>query len=320
MASIRNTLKLHVDSIRFKKFAHKIPENWINAALWKARVGVLVLVACSYLPRMLMLWLGHALGWYLYKYNHKRRTIVINNLELCFPNWPVEKRLYCARQHFRSFAQVMVDFGMLLYGSDRRIQRYVHVDGIEHWHAAVAADRPVILLCPHMIATDMTGSTLALYYPACAMMKPMRNPYMNERLTKGRARYGLELINRTNGMKALIRNLKNRIACIYIPDEDFGNRSSILVPFFGVPTATLTTLARIAKMTNAIVLPLAPNLDTSTGNYYLTINPPMENFPTNDAYQDARGMNAVFESIILRAPEQYMWTLRWFKTTLKNAQ
>lgn len=320
MASFRQTLKLSADSISFKKFAPKLPEKQFNAARWKARGSVLILTICGYLPRIVMLWLGQVLGWYLHKYNNKRRTIVINNLELCFPNWPVEKRLYCARQHFRSFAQVMVDFGMLLYGSDRRIQRYVHVNGIEHWHTAVAAERPVILLCPHMVATDMTGSTLARYYPACAMMKPMRNPYMNEHLTKGRARYGLELINRANGMKALIRNLKNRIACIYIPDEDFGNRSSISVPFFGVPTATLTTLARISRMTEATVLPLAANLDTTTGNYHLTINPPMENFPTNDAYQDARFMNAVFESIILRAPEQYMWTLRWFKTTLKNAQ
>jgi len=48
--------------------------------------------------------------------------------------------------------------------------------------------------------------------------------------------------------------------------------------------------------------------------YEVDIDPPMENFPSDDDTKNARQMNEALEAGINRAPEQYMWTLRWFKT------
>jgi KDO2-lipid IV(A) lauroyltransferase len=48
--------------------------------------------------------------------------------------------------------------------------------------------------------------------------------------------------------------------------------------------------------------------------YVLEIGPPWENFPTDDLVADTRRMNAWIEQAVRRAPEQYLWSHRRFKT------
>jgi lauroyl/myristoyl acyltransferase len=40
----------------------------------------------------------------------------------------------------------------------------------------------------------------------------------------------------------------------------------------------------------------------------------LESFPTTDELADAERINQVFEEGIRLAPEQYLWTLQWFRT------
>ena len=87
-----------------------------------------------------------------------------------------------------------------------------------------------------------------------------------------------------------------------------------------MPVATLNTLGRMTRMTDAKVLPVRTYLDPRSGQYHVTIEPPMADFPTDSDYINARRMNSVFETIIQAAPEQYLWTLRWFKTRPGNEE
>jgi KDO2-lipid IV(A) lauroyltransferase len=48
--------------------------------------------------------------------------------------------------------------------------------------------------------------------------------------------------------------------------------------------------------------------------YVLTIEPPWENFPTEDLAADTRRMNAYIEHKVLEMPEQYLWMHKRFKT------
>ena len=51
-----------------------------------------------------------------------------------------------------------------------------------------------------------------------------------------------------------------------------------------------------------------------TGHYVTTLLPPLDNFPTGDQVRDASTMNEAMEKLIGEAPEQYLWTFRWFQT------
>lgn len=48
--------------------------------------------------------------------------------------------------------------------------------------------------------------------------------------------------------------------------------------------------------------------------YQLIIEPELEGYPAHDLVQAATFMNRIIEREILRAPEQYLWLHRRFKT------
>ncbi len=203
---------------------------------------------------------------------------------------------------------------MLWYSSEQRLGSYINYQGFSNFVEAQRQGRPVIFLTPHVVSIDFAGTMLATQVPVCAMMKDLRNSIFNEKIVASRSRFGLRLHKRSKGIRPLIRNLLDNVSCIYIADQDFGMKNSVFASFFNEKVATLSTLGRMARITNALVLPMSSRLDLDSGQYYVVIGKPMANFPTDDEYINARRMNAEFEKIIARAPEQYMWTLRWFKT------
>jgi KDO2-lipid IV(A) lauroyltransferase len=93
---------------------------------------------------------------------------------------------------------------------------------------------------------------------------------------------------------------------------DYGPKDSIFVPFFGVQTATITGLARLAKVTRATVIPVLTRME---GNQYVCrVGEPWTNFPSGDDAADALRMNQFIEAAVLKAPEQYYWLHKRFKT------
>ena len=282
---------------------------------WLA-IGALALMA--QLPDKLRLVFGAQVGKLFYLVNAKRRRIANINLELCFPHWPLEKRKQVISEHFKIYGQAIVDLGMVSLSSEERLNAVINVEGFENYRRVSNAGHAVIFLTPHLVGVDITGTMLSRHLPVCTMMRDHKNPVLNNRLKANRKRFGLKLYTRSQGLLPLVQNLKKRVSCYYIADEDFGMSNSIFVPFFGVPVATLNTLGRMARLTNAKVLPVRSYLDSKTGRYDITIEAPLENFPTDDSYTNARRMNAIFENMISTAPEQYLWTLRWFKSRPDN--
>jgi KDO2-lipid IV(A) lauroyltransferase len=80
----------------------------------------------------------------------------------------------------------------------------------------------------------------------------------------------------------------------------------------GVPAATTTATSRFAKMAGAPVIPAA--LFREAGGYRLVIEPPLADFPSGDLQRDAQRINDIYSRWVRRAPEQYNWIHRRFKT------
>src|SRR5690606_17085087 len=116
-------------------------------------------------------------------------------------------------------------------------------EGREHLEAV--RDQPVILLAPHFVGLDMGGVRLTLDIPVASVYGPQRNPVVDRLLLHGRTRFGnVNLISRKEGVRPIIAALRDKWPLYYLPDQDFGPRNAVFVPFFGVPAATVTGLPR----------------------------------------------------------------------------
>jgi KDO2-lipid IV(A) lauroyltransferase len=62
------------------------------------------------------------------------------------------------------------------------------------------------------------------------------------------------------------------------------------------------------------VVPFFPRRREDGSGYDLTILPALENFPSGDEQADTARINATIEAAVRRAPDQYLWVHRRFRT------
>ncbi len=292
----------------------KLGRKTLAPRWWPSWLLLLFLRLCALPPLRISRLLGAILGLLIYALNAKRRHIARVNLKLCFPDKSDAERAHLLRRHFMVKGQSYLDLGFLAWASAWRVRRATRIHGLEHLRGARQRGKNVILLAPHFLGMNFAASLLARAHPEFSMMKLQRNSVVNWLLNKGRMRFGLKLVARNQGLRPVVRTLKEGLAFYYLPDEDFGPRHSVFAPFFGVPTATLTTLGRLAELTDAAVIPCFVRLLPRGRGYEIMLKAPLANYPRGDKQDDAARMNRALEDGIRAHPEQYMWTFKFFKT------
>lgn len=244
----------------------------------------------------------------------RRLRIARINLERCFPQRSAGERSALVAAHVRAFAQSVVDRGVLWFGSESAVRALVRIEGWADWEAARATGRPILILAPHFVGLDAGWTRLSLDIDMVTMYQPQRDPDYDALLLAGRRRFGDQrLVSKSEGPRAMLKALAAGRPLYYLPDMDFGPRDAVFVPFFGVPAATLTTLARIAQGQKALVVPCVTTLDRS-GAYCARFYPAWQDFPGDDIEAATRAMNRFIEERVLEHPEQYLWTHQRFKT------
>ena len=273
-------------------------------------LGVLALWLVHFLPLKWIGAIGSGLGAILYRFGRGRVTRI--NLALCFPEMPERERHALGLRHFRMLGRNAVELSVMVWGSQEELLQLIQVEGIEHLKAAEG--RPVIALAPHFIGLNMGGIRVAHEYPGTASIySRQRNPVLDRIFLKARTRFGdPHLVSRQEGLRSIIRVIKSGKPFYFLPDMDFGPRDAIFSPFFGVPAATITTLPRLAKLTEAAVIPVVTR-QVGEG-YVVRFYPQWQDYPSGDVEADVRRMNAFIEDRVREMPEQYFWAHKRFKT------
>jgi len=264
-----------------------------------------------WLPLSVLRHLGSGLGRLLYALGRSRREVALTNLRLCFPEKSEAEREALARRHFVVFAQAVLDRTLGWWASKERLERIIRIHGVEH--LTDPEGRPVILLSPHFVGLDAQATRISMFVPGCSVYSTQKNPVLNKLLYDGRIRFtDAVLLSRQDGMRKIIKAMKDGYRFYYLPDMDFGPKESIFVPFFGVQAATIPALSRLVRLTGARVVPCIAR--QVVDGYEVEVMPPWENFPGESVEADTALMNRFIESQVLRMPEQYFWLHKRFKT------
>jgi len=266
----------------------------------------------SHLPVPVFRAAGWCMAWALYLGAGRRRRIVHTNLALCFPEASPATRRRWAWQTFRHFSQSFLDRVWLWHGDPERIRQRVAVIDPQ---GLLKRPGSVLHFAPHFYGMDAGWTRLTLDHPRnwWTFYAPQGSPAMDRWVKDGRRRFGApRLVSRREGIRPLLRGLKEGAALCLLPDMDLGARDSVFVPFFGQQAATVTSLHRLANATGVPVVPLVVRM--VPGGYELHVEPAWEHYPTGDDVADARYMNEKLEGYIRSMPSQYHWLHRRFKT------
>ena len=263
-----------------------------------------------FLPLGVQSRIGGVIGEILFWLIPERRKVTRINLQKCFPRKSAEEREQMAHAHFRAFTRAFLEQGILWWSPRERIQHLVQVEGLEH----LRGHAKTIVFAPHFVGFEATLARLALQGPVSMMYSRQKDPLFEARLLKGRTRFGGLMFPRQAGIKKGIEIIDSGTLYYYLPDLDFGPKRSVFVPFFGVPAATVTGLAYIARTTGAAVVPCVTRILPGGGGYRAKLYPAWTDFPSGDDPADARRMMAFIEERVLEMPEQYFWLHKRFKT------
>lgn len=266
-----------------------------------------------WLPLPVLGRLGEGVGSLLFMLIKKRRHITLTNLSLCLPQLSEAERLAIAKRHFQVYARSVLERGILWWASEARLKRLIQIDPAVPM--AAMADGPTILMCPHFVSLDVAGVAVMLESSLCSIYTQQRSKVFDEALRKGRSRFRpVKLFSRAEGVKPIIRAMREGLPFFMLPDMDFGAKDAEFVPFFGVPAATLTAVPRIAATTRAKVIPVIATILPSYKGWKVAFHEPWKNYPGEDIVAATRYMNAFIEQEILKAPAEYFWAHKRFKT------
>ena len=300
-----------------KGYTHKFLWQFLLPKYWSIWLGVLVLLILAFVPYLLRdklaIFVGKVACRYLKKKGNKQFRRSDINLRYCFPDWNEDKRLKTIEEMFITVAQTMLGIGEIAVRSVKHLQKRSEFIGLEHIYQAKAEGKNIILLVPHTWAIDASGIILHTHgMPMVSMYNPHRNALVDWLWNATRERFGGKMHTRQNGIKPFLADVKKGNMGYFLPDEDFGEELSVYVDFFATEKATLPGLNKMARVANAVVIPMFTTYQAKKGVYQMEILLPLEFSGTPE--QSAREMNKVIEYFVTKSPEQYVWILRLLKT------
>ena len=287
--------------------------DFIAPRYWPTWIGIGILRLCICLPFKWQQALGAIIGQLGYYLAKSRRKVTQTNIRLCFPELSPTEQKKMVVGTFRSTGKAIFETGLSWWGNERKLDNLCHIEGLENLQQALQQGKGVILLSAHFTCLEIGGRLLSLHQPFQVVYKKARNPLFELFMQRARETHYQRAIQ-TYDLRGMLKGLKENKVSWYASDQDFGTKQSMFVPFMGVTAATLTTTARLAKMSGAPVVPYFPRRLENGKGYQLTILPMLEGFPCDDEYKDAERINQVIETAIRKSPNQYLWVHKRFKT------
>ncbi len=279
---------------------------------WPWWVGLLLLRAVCSLPNRTAIAIGTLIGRFAHAIAGDRRAIVRRNIELCFPSLDADERDALARRHFEALGMSLVEMGWGRWARNERLAAITELKGIEHLKAATDEGKGVILLSAHFTTLEISGRMLALNSPPFdAVYRKNRSDFVTEIQRSGREVSADDTIEKRD-IKKMVRSLRSGRPVWYAPDQSYDRKGAEVVEFFGVPSMHTTATSTLARLGKAVTLPYFPRR-LPNGRYEIEIQPPLDNFPSDDPVADTKRYVTVLENHIRKCPEQYFWIHKKFK-------
>ena len=285
------------------EFIHpKFYPTWILILLM--RIGV-------FIPFQFQVILGKAIGKLIYPFMKKLRETAYSNISNCFPEKKHPQVTLLVKQHFDAIGISLFETANAYYGSDRKIKKLLSINNKHFFSDALKDEGGIILLCSHFMPLMLGSRALLLENTIANVYRPQNNKLFDKVMVKGYTKNGAVMI-KSKDTRSILKAIKNSLPIWYAPDQDLGIKNSVFAPLFGIETATASATARLAKNNNTRVIPYS-FIRTKHG-YEMSFDKPIKNYPSNDPIKDATTTNKILENQIIKAPEQYLWIHRRFKT------
>jgi KDO2-lipid IV(A) lauroyltransferase len=282
---------------------------------------LLSLLRC--LPRTIARCAGVMVAKFLFRIRPPLRRAAEFNVRLAFPELPESACREIVSGMVRNLGWMAAEFALLPRYTRSNIEQAIILDGFENFAAAERRGKGVLFLTGHVGAWELAPFAHALYSrPIYFLVRPIDNPRVDALVNRYRCASGNQPIRKNESARLVLRILHEGGVIGVLGDQNTIAAEAVFVEFFGIPAATTTGIARLARRTGAAVLPAYSYWDSRIGKYCLRYDPALDLPVTDDEESDIREycarFNQVIEDYVRRFPDQWLWVHRRWKTRPAN--
>jgi KDO2-lipid IV(A) lauroyltransferase len=271
------------------------------------------------LPRGLARLLAEGLAWSVYRLMRRLRRVGTRNLELALPELSVQERERILRGVYRHLGWQLVEFCRMPRYTAENTQGWIRTEGLEHYRAAQARGKGVLVLTGHLGAWELSSFYHSLRgYPMGMVIRRLDNRLLDAYVNGVRCMYGNRVLHKDDFARGLLTAMRAGDTVGILMDTNMTPPQGLFVEFFGRPACTASGLARVALKTGAAVLPGFLLWEPAEQQYVLHFGPELVLQRTDHAEADILAATQqcaqVTEAWIRRYPDQWLWIHRRWKT------
>lgn len=259
--------------------------------------------------------MAHIVGIVVFDLFRIRRSVVLDNLAIAFPEMSATDRIQLGRASTVSCVRVAFEF---LASHRAYPQARVSFEGAEHLDQALAAGRGVYAILGHLGNWELMNALSAKRFRSPhVVVKDVGKGRLAQWIDETRARNGMQKVDRSGSFRAtaqLFRILDRGDLIGFLVDQR--RSKGQVLPFFGRSSHTNDSLMRLWMKKQAPVIPVSV-LRTGPGSYVFRIRPALKIQRADTAEETVKLgtllINRTLEEMIREAPDQYFWHHRRWK-------
>jgi KDO2-lipid IV(A) lauroyltransferase len=271
------------------------------------------------LPRALARGLVGILTAILYLVLGRLRHVGQRNLELAMPGLPPPERNRILRTLFRNLGWQLVEFCRMPRYTAENIRNWIRTEGLEHYLAAEAQGKGVLVLTGHLGGWELSGFYHSLMgHRMGVVIRRLDNRLLDEYVNNIRCLRGNQMLHKDDFARGLLSAMHAGQTVAILMDTNMTPPQGVFARFFGIEACTASGLARVALKTGAAVLPGFLVWEEKERKYVLHFGPELNFINSGDTESDilaaTQQCNDVLESWIRRYADQWLWIHRRWKT------
>lgn len=282
--------------------------------------SVMVFIS-SRIPRQWLRKSGSWLGFLWFDVFGIRKKIIMDNLNIAFPEWSEEKKKQVGRESVYHLGYNFAEFFSIPSMNQQWLKENVVFHGWENVEKARAGGKGMFFLTLHLGNADVATSSVAMNGQDVHLItKRFKTKWFDDMWFSVRGAQGVKYIDAhgPNNAFEILKALKKNSAVIFVLDQYMGPPFGIATNFFGRRTGTAYGLALFVQKTKAPVLPIY-TYEGEDKKLHLVVEPAMDtdHCLTDDKDQTTLNLTQSFsdklEEIVRKHPEQWMWVHRRWK-------
>jgi len=242
----------------------------------------------------------------------KSKKIISENIKIFNPNIKDKEMEIIIKKMWGNYGRILAEYPHIPNFRKKRLDNYLKIEGLENLEKIKESKKPAVFISGHFNNFELMAMTIERQgIELSAVYRPLNNKFLNivmeylrkNYICKNQVKKGLK------GVREALSHFKEGKSLAIMIDQRV--TEGVSVSLFGKNAYTTTIPAQFVKKFGAKVVPIYIER-IKNDNFKLVIHEPIS-FSNNDTVDYITlTLNKILEKMIIKNPEQWIWTHnRW---------